>query len=60
MAPELMMMNGSSMPKAPALANGVCETNSCVSAGQSRVVRTSVNSECSRGNCFGPTRTASA
>ena len=41
-APELMTMNGWSIPNAPAFTNGVCETNSSGRVGQSSDVRTSV------------------
>jgi hypothetical protein len=53
-------MNGSSTPTAPAFTNGVCETKTSTSSGQSSVVRTSDMRLWSVGNCVGPTLTAFA
>ena len=57
-AAEWITMNGWSMPYAPALKNGVCETYSSGTLGQSKVVTASLCMCHSLGNCAGPIRTA--
>jgi hypothetical protein len=53
-------MKGRSMPKAPALASGDCETKSSGRVGQSMVAHTSSIMRSRRANCLGPVRTALA